>query len=251
MGMKEQGILYIVATPLGNLKDITLRALEVLGGSDLIAAEDTRRTQKLLAAHNLHTALTSYNENNKHRKTRLLIERLRNGQKICLVTDGGTPGISDPGAELVREAREAQISVVPIPGPSALVCALSASGLAGDSFVFLGFLPRRKSRRQKVLQEMEDQKRTVIIYEAPHRIAELLTEILAVLGNREGVLTRELTKVHEEFLTGSMESLISQIEEKEPRGEYCLLLAPLKQDKHLNEENRNIMYKGWGSTHHP
>jgi 16S rRNA (cytidine1402-2'-O)-methyltransferase len=227
--MKEKGTLYVVATPLGNLKDITLRALEVLRESDLIAAEDTRRTQKLLAAYDLHTPLTSYNENNKHRKTRSLIERLQNGQTISLVTDGGTPGISDPGAELVREAREALLAVVPVPGPSALACALSVSGLPGDSFVFLGFLPRRKSRRQRVLQEITDQRRTVIMYEAPHRIVDLLSEILAVLGNREGVLTRELTKVYEEILTGSMETLINQVGEREPRGEYCLLLAPLKK----------------------
>ena len=184
----------MVATPLGNLKDITLRALEVLKGSDLIAAEDTRRTQKLLSAYDLHCPLISFNENNKYRKIPYLIERLKQGQQISLVTDGGTPGISDPGRELVRETRQAGIPVVPIPGPSALICALSASGLPGDSFVFLGFLPRRKSRRKKILQEMKEQKRTVIFYEAPHRIGDLLEEIQAVLGEREVTLTRELTK---------------------------------------------------------
>ena len=231
-----KGTLFVVATPLGNLKDITIRALEVLKEVDLIAAEDTRRTQKLLSAYDIHTPLTSYNENNKFRKTGLLINHMRQGRKISLVTDGGTPGISDPGGELVREAREARIPVVPVPGPSALVCALSASGIPGDAFVFLGFLPRRKSRRRKILQEMKEQKRTVIFYEAPHRIAHLLMEIKEALGNREGVLTRELTKIHEEILTGTLEDLIQRVNEGQPRGEYCFILAPLKKSERIEEE---------------
>lgn len=234
--LENKGTLYIVATPLGNLKDITLRALEVLKASDLIAAEDTRRTQKLLSAHDLHSPLISYNENNKFRKLNFLIERLRQGQKICLVSDGGTPGVSDPGKELVEEARRAGIPVIPIPGPSALICALSASGLSGDSFVFLGFLPRRKSRRKKVLQEMKEQKRTLIFYEAPHRIRDLLQEIEAVLGDREAVLTRELTKIYEEILSGPVSGLIRQLADREPKGEYCLLLAPLKLPDHAEEK---------------
>jgi 16S rRNA (cytidine1402-2'-O)-methyltransferase len=226
MVLKENGTLHIVATPLGNLKDITLRALEVLKESDLIAAEDTRRTHKLLSAYDLHTPLTSYHENNKVKKIPHLIERLQQGQQISLVTDGGTPGISDPGCELVREARQAGIPVVPIPGPSALICALSASGLAGDSFVFLGFLPRRKGRRKKILQEMKEQTRTVIFYEAPHRIKDLLVEIQTILGERVAVLARELTKVYEEILSGTISELIDQLSNREPKGEYCLLLSP-------------------------
>jgi 16S rRNA (cytidine1402-2'-O)-methyltransferase len=225
---ENKGTLYIVATPLGNLKDITLRALEVLKDSDLIAAEDTRRTQKLLSAYDLHSPLISYNENNKFRKLGSLIARLQQGQQICLVSDGGTPGVSDPGKELVEEARQAGIPVIPIPGPSALICALSASGLSGDSFVFLGFLPRRKSRRKKVLQEMKEQKRTLIFYEAPHRIRDLLQEIETVLGDRKAVLTRELTKLYEEILSGTVSGLIRQLADREPKGEYCLLLAPLE-----------------------
>ena len=225
---ENKGTLYIVATPLGNLKDITLRALEVLKASDLIAAEDTRRTQKLLSAYDLHSQLISFNENNKFRKMSSLIERLRQGQQISLVSDGGTPGVSDPGKELVAEARRAGIAVIPIPGPSALICALSASGLSGDSFVFLGFLPRRKSRRKKILQEMKEQRRTLIFYEAPHRIRNLLEEIEAVLGDREAVLARELTKIYEEILSGTVSELIRQLADREPKGEYCLLLAPLK-----------------------
>jgi 16S rRNA (cytidine1402-2'-O)-methyltransferase len=232
MEIEGKGTLYVVATPLGNLKDITLRALEVLKGSDLIAAEDTRRTQKLLSAYDLHCPLISFNENNKYRKIPNLIERLKHGEKISLVTDGGTPGISDPGRELVREARQARIMVVPIPGPSALICALSASGLPGDSFVFLGFLPRRKSRRKKILQEMKEQKRTVIFYEAPHRIGDLLEEIRAVLGEREVTLTRELTKVYEEIISGPVSELIRQLSDREPKGEYTLLLSP--EEKIMN-----------------
>jgi 16S rRNA (cytidine1402-2'-O)-methyltransferase len=230
MDSNEKGTLYVVATPLGNLKDITLRALEVLKESDLIAAEDTRRTQKLLSAYDLHSPLISFNENNKYRKIPFLIERLKQGQQISLVTDGGTPGISDPGRELVREARQARITVVPIPGPSALVCALSASGLPGDSFVFLGFLPRRKSRRKRILQEMKEQKRTVIFYEAPHRIKDLLEEIEAVLGDREVILTRELTKIHEEIISGPVSELLRQLGDREPKGEYTLLLAPAEKE---------------------
>jgi 16S rRNA (cytidine1402-2'-O)-methyltransferase len=229
MVITEKGTLYVVATPLGNLKDITLRALEVLKGSDLIAAEDTRRTQKLLSAYDLHCPLISFNENNKYRKLPYLIERLKQGQRISLVTDGGTPCISDPGRELVREARQTGIPVVPIPGPSALICALSASGLPGDSFVFLGFLPRRKSRRKKILQEMKEQRRTVILYEAPHRIGDLLEEIRTVLGEREVTLTRELTKIHEEIISGPISELILQLSDREPKGEYTLLLAPAEK----------------------
>jgi 16S rRNA (cytidine1402-2'-O)-methyltransferase len=225
----EKGALYVVATPLGNLKDITLRALEVLKGSDLIAAEDTRRTQKLLSSYDLHTPLISFNENNKYRKIPFLIERLKQGQQVSLVTDGGTPGISDPGRELVLEARQDRIAVVPIPGPSALICALSASGLPGDSFLFLGFLPRRKSRRKRILQEIKEQKRTVIFYEAPHRIKDLLEEIEAVLGEREVTLTRELTKIHEEIISGPVSKLLGDLADREPKGEYTLLLAPLKK----------------------
>ncbi len=236
MVSKEKGTLFVVATPLGNLKDITLRALEVLKASDLIAAEDTRRTQKLLSTYGLHVPLDSYNENNKFRKRTPLIKRLQQGQQVCLVTDGGTPGISDPGKELVEEARHAGIPVVPIPGPSAVTCALSVSGLSGDSFVFLGFLPRRKSRRKKVLQEVREQTRTLVFFEAPHRVRDLLEEILSVLGDREAVLTRELTKFYEEIISGPVSDLIRQLADREPKGEYCILLAPPKLPDQAEEK---------------
>ncbi len=222
----EPGTLYVVATPLGNLKDITLRALEVLRNSDLIAAEDTRRTQKLLAAYDLHVPLTSYHEHNKQAKSRLLIERLLRGEKVGLVTDGGTPGISDPGQALVQQARESGIPVVPIPGPSAVTCALSVSGMAGGAFVFLGFLPRRKSRRRRILEETAAQGRTVVLYESPYRIKKLLSEIRELLGDIDVLMTRELTKIHEEMLSGTVSQVLQTLGDKEVLGEITLILAP-------------------------
>jgi 16S rRNA (cytidine1402-2'-O)-methyltransferase len=222
----EPGTLYVVATPLGNLKDITLRALEVLKNSDLIAAEDTRRTQKLLAAYDLHVRLTSYHEHNKQAKSRILIERLLRGEKVALVTDGGTPGISDPGQKLVQQARESGIPVVPIPGPSAVTCALSVSGMEGGTFVFLGFLPRRKSRRRRILEEMAAQGRTVVLYESPYRIKKLLAEIRDHLGDINVFLTRELTKIHEELLSGTVSQVLQDLGDKEVLGEITLILAP-------------------------
>jgi 16S rRNA (cytidine1402-2'-O)-methyltransferase len=224
----EPGTLYVVATPLGNLKDITLRALEALKNSDLIAAEDTRRTQKLLSAYDLHVRLTSYHEHNKQAKSRILIERLLRGEKVALVTDGGTPGISDPGQELVQQARESGIPVVPIPGPSAVTCALSVSGMEGGAFIFLGFLPRRKSRRRKILEEMVAQGRTVVLYESPYRIKKLLSEIRDHLGDIDVFLTRELTKIHEELLSGTVSQVLLGLGDKEVLGEITLILAPSK-----------------------
>jgi 16S rRNA (cytidine1402-2'-O)-methyltransferase len=222
----EPGTLYVVATPLGNLKDITLRALEALKNSDLIAAEDTRRTQKLLAAYDLHVRLTSYHEHNKQAKSRILIERLLRGEKVALVTDGGTPGISDPGQELVWQAREAGIPVVPIPGPSAVTCALSVSGMEGGAFIFLGFLPRRKSRRRRILGEMAAQGRTVVLYESPYRIKKLLSEIRELWGDIDVFLSRELTKIHEELLSGTVSQVLEGLGDKEVLGEITLILSP-------------------------
>jgi len=224
----EPGTLYVVATPLGNLKDITLRALEALKNSDLIAAEDTRRTQKLLSAYDLHVRLTSYHEHNKQAKSRILIERLLRGEKVALVTDGGTPGISDPGQELVQQARESGIPVVPIPGPSAVTCALSVSGMEGGAFIFLGFLPRRKSRRRRILEEMAAQGRTAVLYESPYRIKKLLSEIRDHLGDIDVFLTRELTKIHEELLSGTVSQVLQGLGDKEVLGEITLILAPSK-----------------------
>lgn len=223
---REAGTLLVVATPLGNLKDITLRALEALKSCDLIAAEDTRRTQKLLAAYDLHVPLTSYHEHNKQAKSRMLLERLLRGEKVALVTDGGTPGISDPGRDLVAQARETGISVLPIPGPSAVTCALSVSGMEGGAFVFLGFLPRRKSRRRRILEEAAAQGRTIVLYESPFRIKGLLAEIKEQLGDLHVFLTRELTKLHEELISGTVSGVLQVLEGREVRGEITLLLDP-------------------------
>jgi 16S rRNA (cytidine1402-2'-O)-methyltransferase len=225
-GAGEGGTLWVVATPLGNLKDITLRALEALKNCDLIAAEDTRRTQKLLAAYDLHVPLTSYHEHNKQAKSRMLLDRLHRGEKVALVTDGGTPGISDPGRDLVAQAREAGISVSPVPGPSALACALSVSGMEGGAFVFLGFLPRRRSRRRRILEEAAAQGRTIVLYESPFRIKGLLAEIKEQLGDLPVFLTRELTKIHEELISGTVSRVLQVLEGREVRGEITLLLDP-------------------------
>jgi 16S rRNA (cytidine1402-2'-O)-methyltransferase len=229
----ERGRLFILATPLGNLKDISLRALEVLKESDLIAAEDTRRTLKLLSASGFHVPLTSFHENNKHKKISRLLARLEQGQNVTLVTDGGTPGISDPGRELVLAARQAGIPVVPIPGPSALTCALSVSGFSGEAFVFLGFLPRRRSRRKKILLEMAGQERTIILYEAPHRILSLLKEARETLGNRPAILAREMTKLYEEILSDNLEGLIQELTQTPRKGEFTLVLEGSKKAIHL------------------
>lgn len=226
--LQKKGTLFVMATPLGNLKDITLRALEVMKTADGIAAEDTRRTQKLLSAYDLHVPLVSFNEHNKRQRLPYLLSLLEQGRRICLVTDGGTPGISDPGRELVEEARKSGIPVVPLPGPSALTCALSVSGLPGEAFLFLGFLPRRKSRRKRILLEAGRQARTVILFEAPHRILALLEEMREVLGERKAVLARELTKVHEEIVEGPLSALIEGLKRQGPRGEFTVLLAPEK-----------------------
>jgi 16S rRNA (cytidine1402-2'-O)-methyltransferase len=220
------GILFVVGTPIGHLKDITLRALEVLKDSDLIAAEDTRRTQKLLAAYDLHVPLTSYHAHNQQAKTPRLVERLEQGQKISLVTDGGTPGVSDPGRELVRQARAAGIAVVPIPGPAAVACALSVCGWEADAFVFLGFLPKRKSRRRRILQEVGAQDRVVVLYESPYRLKALLTELQAELGDVEIFLAREMTKIYEELWSGRVSGLITELGERTVKGEVTLIFKP-------------------------
>jgi 16S rRNA (cytidine1402-2'-O)-methyltransferase len=218
------GILYIVATPIGNLEDITLRALRLLKEVDLIAAEDTRHTQTLLHHYGIKTPLTSYHEHNERQKTPLLVERLVRGDNIALVSDAGTPAISDPGYRLVVDAIRAGVQVVPLPGASALAAVLSAGGLPTDSFVFEGFLPAKKQERKAKLQALRSEARSLIFYEAPHRLRESLPDLLEILGNRELVIAREVTKVHEEFLRGTASELIAQIAEREIRGEITVLV---------------------------
>jgi 16S rRNA (cytidine1402-2'-O)-methyltransferase len=218
------GTLYVVATPIGNLEDITLRAIRVLKAVGVIAAEDTRHTQALLRHYDIRTPLTSYHEHNERVKARQLVERLRRGESVALVSDAGSPAISDPGFHLVREAVAADVAVVPVPGPSALPAVLSASGLPADRFVFEGFLPAKKGERQEKLQSLREETRTVVFYEAPHRLKESLADIQRVFGSREMVLAREVTKIHEEFLRGAIADVIARLAQQEIRGELTLVI---------------------------
>jgi len=217
-------ILYIVSTPIGNLEDITLRALRILKEVDLIAAEDTRHTSHLLKHYDIHTPLTSYFEGNELKKKEFILSKLKHGDRIALVSDAGTPGISDPGFRLIQLAIENQIPVVPIPGPSALISALSIAGLPTDAFLFKGFLPHKSKKRQDLLKQLKEVKETLIFYESPHRLAETLKDILETLGDREMVLTRELTKVYEEVLRGRVSQIRSQIGERKLKGEITLVI---------------------------
>jgi 16S rRNA (cytidine1402-2'-O)-methyltransferase len=230
------GILYIVATPIGNLEDITLRALRVLKEVDVIAAEDTRHTQILLRHHDIHTPLTSYHEHNEKTKAQELITRLARGQNIALVSDAGTPAISDPGFRLAVEAIHAGVRIIPIPGPSALTAVLSASGLPTDRFVFEGFLPARKMQRRERLQTLRDEPRTLIFYEAPHRLKDTLGDIHELLGNREAVLAREVSKIHEEFLRGPLSDLVRALGSGNVRGEVTLILAGASGSPGVSED---------------
>jgi 16S rRNA (cytidine1402-2'-O)-methyltransferase len=234
------GILYIVATPVGNLEDITLRALRVLREADAIVCEDTRQTQKLLGHYSIDKPLISYHEHNEAARTPSLIARLVAGESLALVTDAGTPLISDPGYRIVRAAAAAGVSVVPIPGASAAILALSASGLPTDQFRFCGFLPPRSGQRRHILESLRSEEATLIFYEAPHRILEALDDVQATLGFRETVVARELTKVHEEFLRGTPAELREILAARPSvKGEITLLISkagePLVPEESLEE----------------
>ncbi len=219
------GVLYVVSTPIGNLEDITLRALRVLKEVRIIAAEDTRHTQKLLSHYQIHTTLTSYHDFNKEQKTPLLLQRLREGQDVALVSDAGTPVISDPGYFLITRCVLSGIKVVPLPGASAVLAALSVSGLPSDAFRFEGFLPRRRAARLKRLDALKAEGQTLIIFESPHRIGKTLVDIKAVMGARRAVLARELTKKFEEILRGTIDDLIRCADTRNLKGEMTLLVA--------------------------
>lgn len=223
-GPPQQGVLYVVGTPIGNLEDITLRALRVLKEVDTVAAEDTRHTQKLLARYELHATLTSYHDFNKETKTPILLARIREGASVALVCDAGTPTISDPGYFLINRCIEAGVAVVPVPGPSAVIGALSASGLPTDRFHFEGFLPKTSGRLAKRLAALQNRSETIILFESPHRLLKTLNAIYTAWGNRPAVLARELTKVHEEFLRGTLAELIAELERRPRRGEMTLLI---------------------------
>ncbi|HIJ57551.1 MAG TPA: 16S rRNA (cytidine(1402)-2'-O)-methyltransferase [Deltaproteobacteria bacterium] len=225
------GMLYIVATPIGNLEDITLRALAVLGQVDLIAAEDTRWTIKLLERHQIKTRLISYHEHNEVERTKSIVEKLRGGLSVALVSNAGTPSVSDPGFRLIREAIANDIVLVPIPGASAIITALSASGLATDSFVFVGFLSKKDGKRRSQIQALEGEERTVILYESPFRILPLLKELIEIMGDRYGVISREMTKTHEEFLRGNLSEILENLKNRPAvKGEITLLLEKKQKD---------------------
>jgi 16S rRNA (cytidine1402-2'-O)-methyltransferase len=231
----QRGILYIVSTPIGNLEDITLRALRVLKEVDLIAAEDTRRTGLLLGHFSIRTPLTSYFEGNEMKKREFILSRLNQGDRIALVSDAGTPGISDPGYRLIRLAIENEIPVIPIPGPSAVITALSVSGLPTDSFLFKGFLPNKSKRRRDLLKQLEEVRETLIFYESPYRLSESLKDILETLGDREIVLTRELTKMYEEVLRGKVSEIQKALGEKKIKGEITLIVSGRTRQKTTGE----------------
>lgn len=219
------GTLYLVATPIGNLADITHRALQVLSDVDLIACEDTRHTHKLLNHYGINTKTISYHEHNEQQRAAELIERLKQQSDIAVVSDAGTPSISDPGFRLVRAAIENEIQVVPVPGPSALISALIAAGLPTDEFFFAGFLPSRLNARRARLAELQRVPGTLIFYEAPHRLAETLKDAYEILGEREAVVARELTKLHEEIRRGRLSELAADYaDKKDVRGEIVVLI---------------------------
>ena len=230
------GTLYVVATPIGNLEDITLRALRVLKEVDVIAAEDTRHTQILLSHYGIRTPLTSYHEHNEKTKARQLMSRLERGEQIALVSDAGTPAISDPGYRLAVEAIRGGIPVIPIPGASALTAVLSAGGLPTDRFVFEGFLPPKKQERRARLRALSSETGTLVIYEAPHRLTETLNDLAEILGDRETVLAREVSKVHEEFLRGRLTEVAKQIAGREIKGELTLLIGGSRGQSEVSQE---------------
>ena len=221
---RSPGVLYVVSTPIGNLEDITLRALRVLKEVDLIAAEDTRRTRQLLTHYGIHKPLISYHEHNRRMREKTLLNDLREGRSIALVTDAGTPGISDPGEELVRGAVQEGIPLVSIPGPVALVAALSISGLPTESFLFYGFLPSKAVARRKWLASLKDRPETLVFYESPRRLGSLLEDAVQILGDRRAVVAREMTKVYEEVYRGTISEVLEQLGKEEVKGEVTVIL---------------------------
>ena len=243
------GTLYVVATPIGNLEDITYRAVRILGEVDRIACEDTRHTRKLLDHYRIATPLVSYHEHNEPARSDELLREIEAGQSIALVSDAGTPLIADPGYRLVHKAREQGLRVIPIPGPSALLAALSASGLATDAFVFGGFLPSKKSHRRKLLEELKTVEATLVLYEAPHRISETLADIAELMPTRPIVLARELTKIHEEFLPGTAAELQHELAQRPAmKGEFTILIAkdqtPVVDDTPLETAMEKLIQAG-------
>lgn len=234
-----KGKIYLVATPIGNLEDITFRAISILKDVDIIAAEDTRHTLKLLNYYEISKPLISYHRHNEDVKSDVLIEKLLNGQNIAIVTDAGTPGISDPGEEIVKEAIKNNIEIIPIPGACAFVNAIIASGLNTKQFSFYGFLPMNKKLRKKAFENILKENKTIIIYEAPHKLQKTLQDILENIGDINCVIAKELTKIHETFFRGKISELINNFES--PKGEYIILLDLNNTVKEENDfENMSV-----------
>ena len=221
----SRGTLYLVSTPIGNMEDLSPRAQRILGAVDLIAAEDTRHTQGLLGRFAIRKPLVSYHDHNKERRTPELIGKLTSGSSVAIVSDAGSPGISDPAFTLVRAAVAAGVPVVPIPGPSSALCALEVSGLPTDRFAFEGFLPRRAVRRRKRIEELRADPRTLIFFESPHRLHKMLRDLSETLGERPASLSRELTKKFEETRRGTLRALLEWVESETPRGEFVLVVG--------------------------
>lgn len=232
------GKLYLCATPIGNLEDITFRAIKVLERVDLIAAEDTRHTRKLLNHYEIKAKLTSYHEHNKYEKADELVQKMLAGENIALVTDAGTPGISDPGEELVKKCYEAGIEVTSLPGASAVVVALSMCGLSSRRFVFEGFLPADKKERKEALARLENETRTIVLYEAPHHVLATLRELEKLLGERRIRILRELTKIHESVLAFTLSEAVRYFEETEPKGEMVIVIEGKDQEEILAESRK-------------
>lgn len=244
------GTLYIVSTPIGNLEDITLRAIRVLKEADLVAAEDTRHSRHLLDRYQIETQLTSYHDHNKEEKAPVLVARMLEGKSVALVSDAGTPGISDPGYFLINLAIDQKIPVVPIPGATAAIAALSVSGMPTDRFVFEGFLPAKHLARLKRLQELAGEERTIVFYEAPHKIIRAVEDMIEVFGDRRVVITRELTKIHEETIRGTLSEGLKRLQEGTIKGEFTVIVRgatadPVKQDIDTAEYLKNlILHRG-------
>ena len=236
---KREGILYVVSTPLGNLEDITLRALRVLKEVDLIAAESVEHSRVLCSRYGIRTKLIRYNQHNQKAKTPELISRLKTGLRIALVTNAGTPGVSDPGVYLVSSAIQEKVRVIPVPGPSAVTSALSVSGMRGERFLFWGFLPPTPSKRRKELRTLASFNHSIVFFEAPHRLREMLVELAEIFGDRPIILARELTKVFEEVTRAPASSILENITDDQIRGEYTLVVEGKRKenDKPLPDEN--------------
>lgn len=233
------GKLFLCATPIGNLEDITFRVLKTLKEVDLIAAEDTRHSIKLLNYFQIKTPMTSYHEYNKIEKAQYLVEQMKNGVNIALITDAGTPGISDPGEELVRQCCAAGVPVTSLPGPTACITALTMSGLETRRFCFEAFLPSEKKERLQILNELKEETRTILLYEAPHHLAKTLEDLFAVLGDRRITLCRELTKKYEEAQLTTISQAILQVQGKEPRGEYVIVIEGKSAEKLMEERQKS------------